>query len=81
MEILCVGVIAIMLTIGTVQAIKSERKWFNNGTCPHCHTALTKFDVDSQGGREYMCDRCGYTVWVSYKCVDRQFITNKNKQK
>ena len=46
---------------------------FNNGVCPHCNRKLINFDIDSQGGRGYKCD-CGYQTWVSYKCVDKNFL-------
>ncbi len=49
-----------------------EKVDFNNGYCKHCNSRLRRFDVDSQGGRGYVCDDCGYHVWVSYK-VDKNF--------
>ena len=38
-----------------------------------CLTEDEKFDTDSQGGRGYCCE-CGYYTWVSYKCVDKNFL-------
>lgn len=61
-----------ILIIGTLLGIISEKKFFNRGVCPHCNKKLKCFDTDSQGGRGYSCD-CGYTTWVSYKCVDKDF--------
>jgi predicted RNA-binding Zn-ribbon protein involved in translation (DUF1610 family) len=52
-------------------AIISESIDYNNGYCPHCNEKLRHFDCDSQGGRGYTCDNCDYTIWVSYKCIDR----------
>lgn len=59
-------------------AIRREALDYNHGICPRCESQgefiemrkLKKFDEDSQGGRGYKCDRCGYVTWVSYDCVD-----------
>ena len=69
--IICLSIL-IILTIGTSLGITFEKKFFNNGVCPHCNKKLKRFDTDSQGGRGYSCD-CGYTTWISYKCVDKDF--------
>ena len=47
-----------------------EKKAFNNGYCKECGNKLRYFDTDSQGGRGYICDKCGHCVWVSYN-VDK----------
>lgn len=49
-----------------------EKRNFNNGICTNCNSKFRRFDTDSQGGRGYICDKCGNTVWVSYK-VDKSF--------
>lgn len=49
---------------------EEEKKAYNNGICPKCSTKLRHFDTDSQGGRGYCCNNCGYTTWCSYD-VDR----------
>lgn len=54
-------------------AIRREALDYNHGICPRCESQgefieLKKFDEDSQGGRGYKCDRCGYVTWVSYDC-------------
>ena len=66
--ILVIFAAALLPVIGIV----TERKAYNNGKCPKCGLKLRNFDTDSQGGRGYMCDNCGYGTWVSYNCVDRR---------
>ena len=48
-----------------------EKKDYNNGVCRNCGIKLKQFDVDSQGGRGYICERCGHTVWVSWNVDGR----------
>lgn len=62
-----------MLISGHIWGINEERKDFNNGVCPKCGKQLRCFDMDSQGGRGYTCDKCDYTTWVSYNRVDRNY--------
>lgn len=49
-----------------------DKKAFNKGYCKECGNKLRHFSVDSQGGRGYICDKCGHCVWVSYN-VDKDF--------
>lgn len=44
---------------------------FNKGKCPYCNTFLDFFDLDSRGSRGYVCEKCGYTTWISYYLVDK----------
>ena len=48
-----------------------ESHHFNKGKCPYCNTLLDLFDLDSRGSRGYMCEKCGYTTWISYYLVDK----------
>lgn len=54
--------------------IHLEKKDFNNGQCPICGRHLRHFDTDSLGRRGYICDKCFYSTWVSYKSVDRCYL-------
>ena len=66
----------IWITIGIVAffyGFKAESNLFNNGVCLKCGKKLRYFDTDSHGGRGYTCDQCGYTTWVSYKRIDKNF--------
>lgn len=74
-------VLLIMVTFVTALVLLSihrEARDYNHGICPRCESQnkyaemrkLKKFDEDSQGGRGYVCDHCGYVTWVSYDCVD-----------
>lgn len=50
-----------------------EYRDFNHGRCRRCGNRLRLFDIDSQGGRGYVCDTCRYSTWVSYGIVDGKF--------
>lgn len=78
--------IAGVFAIGIPLAYRSEKKQFNNGKCPYCGADLKWKDVDSQGGRLWMCMThytlkdehgkpvCpGYSCWVSFNRVDKNF--------
>ena len=73
MFVLLFIVILILLVIFLPIGETWEKRDFNNGMCPHCSTSLRCFDTDSQGGRGYVCDKCNYTTWVSYNCVDKNY--------
>ena len=70
--VLITGLILLMIAIPLI-GIHLEKKDFNNGTCPHCKNKLRFFDIDSQEGRGYICDNCGYTTWVTYGVVDKNY--------
>lgn len=74
MMIIFLIIVLIIVVFGPLWCISREHKDFNNGVCPKCGKQLRNFDMDSQGGRGYICDNCDYTTWVSYNRVDR----NKN---
>ena len=70
------GVLVILFLLPLV-AIHDEKKDFNNGICPRCGHKLHLFDTDSQGGRGYCCHKCPYFTWISYNCVDKNFLYKK----
>ena len=63
----------VFLIILACVAIFVESRDYNNGLCPRCGAELRHFDTDSQGGRGYCCDACGYSTWVSCGIVDKDF--------
>lgn len=66
--------IVIMLFVtASLAAMYLEKRDFNDGICKICGNLLRNFDDDSQGGRGYCCDECGYETWVSYHYVDKDF--------
>lgn len=65
-------IVVLLLIIPSI-AMTWEKRDFNNGKCTHCNTSLRCFDMDSQGGRGYKCDKCNYITWVSYNCVDKNY--------
>lgn len=73
MKVVVFVVIFILVFISCIiYAIHSESKFYNHGKCKECGNDLRHFDTDSQGGRGYCCDQCGYHTWVSYNCVDKR---------
>ena len=73
LKLIFVLVIIGAFVVSHIASIRSEKKNFNKGMCPHCKIKLRCFDMDSQGGRGYTCDRCEYTTWVSHHSVDKDF--------
>ena len=73
MKYIIAFIVIVMFIVGVTIGITLEKKGFNNGICPHCNKKLRNFDTDSLGGRGYCCE-CGYHTWVSYKCVDKDFL-------
>ena len=49
----------------------AEKHDFNNNKCPDCNIEWRNFDMDSQGGRGYTCDKCDKTIWISWLRVDK----------
>ena len=56
-----------------------EKKDFNDGYCQYCGSKLRHFDTDSQGGRGYVCDKCHYHLWISWKMIDKNFKNEEVK--
>lgn len=79
MHCIC-GLIIVFVLSGIICTIYAEIRDFNNGYCPRCGKKLKHFDNDSQGGRGYCCDDCGYTTWVSYYFVDKNNKNNHGKK-
>lgn len=65
------GSLAVFIFGDVVIGILLEKKAYNNGYCPHCGKKLL-LDTDSQGGRGYICEECGYCAWVSYSFIDKR---------
>ena len=72
MYFVILGSLAVFIFGGAIIGILLEKKEYNNGYCPHCGKKLLLFDTDSQGGRGYICEECGYCAWVSYPFVDKR---------
>lgn len=66
-------IILIVIFVLAIYVAYSEYKSFNKGLCPKCGKKLECFDIDSQGGRGYVCRDCNYYTWVSYNFVDKKF--------
>ena len=63
-------ILIIILIIITTIAIIIEKRNYNKGICRICGKELKFFDMDSQGGRGYICPN-GHTVWVTYLLIDK----------
>lgn len=65
-SVFLIAILALFLFLaGGYFCYKSERKLWNNGYCQKCGKKLKYRDMDSQGGRLYMCDNY-HSVWVSW---------------
>lgn len=58
-----------LATIGAAFCYRNEKRQWNSGVCARCNQPWTLFDVDSQGGRGYKCDK--HALWISWP-VDRK---------
>lgn len=65
--------IVVFMIFGGIWVYFAEKKNFNHGICPRCGRKLKCIDMDSQGGRWYVCSNrynknheCDYDCWVSY---------------
>lgn len=59
--------IAIMVVLGLFfRSRYVDKKNYNGGVCPRCGNKLVNDDMDSQGGRRYFCDKCGYFTWIDW---------------
>lgn len=56
----------VFATSMTIVVFYSDRKDYNDGFCPKCGHPWRCFDIDSQGGRGYWCDKCGNVIWVNF---------------
>lgn len=70
------GIGIVIMIIIFVWAFDSEKRQWNNGVCPHCHSTWKRFDTDSQGGRGYKCacPRRRY-IWISWP-VDKRIAND-----
>lgn len=59
-------VVMVVIMIGCHNTKQKEKRRFNHGVCINCGAKLRCYDMDSQGGRMYKCDRCGYYTDCSY---------------
>lgn len=71
-------ILLIAVPFGIIYARQSEKKDWNKGYCPKCGAKWRYFDIDSQGGRGYCCDKCRKYIWISYN-VDR-YETSKSEK-
>lgn len=67
-----VGLIFVFILL-ILWARYEEKKAYNRGFCLRCGTKMRNFDMDSQGGRGYCCDKCHYHTWVSYR-IDKKYL-------
>ena len=59
-----------VLLVCVYVGVSIETKSYNGQICPKCGRQMERFDTNSQGHRGYICRKCWYATWVSYKCVD-----------
>jgi hypothetical protein len=71
--VLLLIIFLIVMAGGACFCIWSERKDWNDGRCDRCGSPWVCFDVDSQGGRGYVCrnhESAHYGPWISWPGVD-----------
>ena len=54
--------------------IRHEVNEFNGGRCPCCDGRLEFYREDEEDGRVYICERCKYSVNVTYTQVDKDYV-------
>ena len=74
LETLLIAALGAIFFGTTKKAKEAERRAYHDGKCRRCGSKLRLFDYDSQGGRGYICDRCGYSTWCSYDVDGRGFL-------
>lgn len=72
MELMLVIILIVMMLLLTFLGLLFEKRDYNNGICKECGAELYRLPMDYDGERIYCCDKCGNTVYLSYKCVDRK---------
>jgi hypothetical protein len=65
MIIVIITTVCIMLLIGIVLYFVDKHS-YNKGICKKCGGTVRCFDMDSQGGYGYCCDKCGDVFWISW---------------
>ena len=68
------GVILLICIIVPVIGMHIEAHYFNKGKCKRCGHDLSISGYDTYGNRNYTCNKCGYSIWVSYDTVDKDWI-------
>ena len=67
----------IVAVVGTIWAIREDRRDWNNGRCVKHARLWIRFDVDSQGGRGYKCDKTWHkdmcSTWISW-WADKNYV-------
>lgn len=67
MNLLLIIPVVLILWLGAIPVfIHSERAAYNNGVCKKCGGKLRHADNDSQGGKFWVCDKCGSHLWTSW---------------
>lgn len=68
--LICFSILVIFLVLILLARYQEKKDW-NNGKC-NCGSNWEYFDTDSQGGRGYLCRKCGKFIWISYS-VDKNY--------
>jgi len=66
-KIVVIFLMVVAFVIIVIIARNLEKKIFNKGYCKECDGKLRVFDTDSHGGRGYKCEKCGSSIWISYR--------------
>lgn len=66
--------IVVLFFVSFIFSYLNEIKKWNNGNCIKCGTPVTRFDMDSQGGRGYKCTNCDFHFWIDFHSVDAGYV-------
>jgi tRNA(Ile2) C34 agmatinyltransferase TiaS len=77
MDLILAGVITVSATISLMLFISFmfyliDKHSYNKGICKKCGGTVRCFDMDSQGGYGYCCDKCGKEFWISWYKPDKE---------
>lgn len=72
-EICIVFIFLAAMIIVAIINIRSQKKDYNNSKCPICGEHLKLRNYGKNGDRQYTCDKCNYSCWISWKFIDKKY--------
>lgn len=68
MKVILIAIIGAIITLFLIGIVFYfiDKHIYNNGICRKCGSTVKCFDVDSQGGLGYACDKCEHYFWLCW---------------
>ena len=63
----------VLMIIALYINIHYQKKDYNNSKCPICGEHLKLRNYGKNGNRQYTCDKCNYSCWISWKFIDKKY--------